>query len=144
MPELYSIAYVSRSLLEGNLSETLEQLVRRASTSNAKAGLTGALICSPSFFAQVIEGPEAELEETFERIQMDRRHCDIEVLYLTPIGARQFGNWGMASAGVLQEDTQIAAVLASLGETGGVADTDVVGKEAMSLLTRLLRERELA
>lgn len=143
MSDLSSIAYISRSLLGGNRADELAALVRKASARNASSGLTGALICSPRYFAQVIEGPSEALEETFERIQIDTRHSDVEVLYLTPIADRQFANWGMASAGILDEDNLIEEVLGKLDRAASVREPDAVGRDAMALLTKILRDREL-
>jgi len=143
MSDLSSIAYISRSRLSGDLAEQLAGLVRRASERNAQSGLTGALICSPGYFAQVLEGPADALEETFERIQIDPRHSEVEVLYLTAITERQFGNWGMASAGVLDDDGAIDDVLGRLDAAARVQEPDAVGRDAMALLTKVLLDREL-
>ena len=146
--DLHAVAYISHSRLtgatRGDLAEQLERLVRRASALNAEAGLTGALICSPTHFGQVIEGPADALEETFERIQMDPRHAEVRVLYAMPIGARSFGRWGMASAGVVEADCPIADTLARLGDAAQAGDADAAGRQAMADLTRLLRDRDLA
>lgn len=144
MPEpLHAVAYVSRSRLSGDIGAVLGDLVDRASRRNAASGLTGALICSPHYFAQVIEGPLDALEETFERIQLDRRHHDVAVLYTMPIAERSFPTWGMASAGVTEDESDIRRALALVRSEALAADPDEAGRAAMALLVRMLREREL-
>ena len=50
-------------------------------------------------FAQVIEGGSQEVGLTMDRIRIDRRHTDVELLLDRAIVSRQFGNWSMRRAG---------------------------------------------
>ena len=50
-------------------------------------------------FAQVIEGGSDEVGSTMDRIRVDRRHTDIEVLLDRAVISRQFGTWSMRRAG---------------------------------------------
>jgi len=43
-------------------------------------GVTGALIFNAGIFAQVLEGDRQDVALTFERIQRDTRHGDVQVL----------------------------------------------------------------
>ena len=49
--------------------------------------------------AQVLEGPREAVERTFERIQRDRRHADVNALEFAPVGRRGFPSWSMAFVG---------------------------------------------
>lgn len=40
------------------------------------------------------------LEDLFETIQMDSRHCDFTMLHFEPIEFRGFSEWAMALAGI--------------------------------------------
>ncbi len=50
-------------------------------------------------FGQVLEGPQAAVEATFERIQQDTRHGDVALLEFVPISERAFDTWAMAYVG---------------------------------------------
>jgi hypothetical protein len=141
---LHTIAYVSRSRLQGDLEAQLQELAERASRRNAADGLTGALMCSPHYFAQVIEGPLSVLEETFERIQQDRRHQDVAVLFSSPISTRSFPAWGMACAGGSRDDGGIEDALDTMRREILGGNADEAGHRAMDMLVHLLRERELS
>lgn len=138
------IAYVSERRLPGDPAAALEEIVAAAAARNAEEGLTGALFCSPNYFAQVLEGPEAAVNRAFERIRVDPRHAHVRLLHAGPTRLRSFPGWGMASAGILGADEALHAVLARLGpevRAGEAATED--GRAAMANLLRLLREREL-
>lgn len=44
----------------------------------------------------MIEGPRAAVESVYERICQDGRHRGVVKLRESAIGAREFGDWGMA------------------------------------------------
>lgn len=141
---LHTISYISRSTLDGDPTAALADIVGHARLRNEQAGLTGALICSPHHFAQVLEGPLAALEETFERISRDRRHRDITVLFSNPVPSRSFEGWGMASAGVTEDDTDLKRVLDLVSPDARVSVSDAAGQRTMDLLARMLKARELS
>ena len=95
---VFRVAYVSRNI--GEMDEAgLHELLRKSRHNNVRRGVTGALLFSPECFAQVLEGPIAEVETLFERIQCDSRHSDVVILMSERGVPRQFGEWAMAYAG---------------------------------------------
>jgi hypothetical protein len=48
-----------------------------------------------AFFVQLLEGPEAAVERTYERITNDELHHDLRVLSRGECGDRTFGDWSM-------------------------------------------------
>ncbi len=97
--DLYRLVYCSRSTLESACGNDLTQILAVSRGNNARFNVTGALLFSAGCFAQVLEGPLAAIERTFERIQRDPRHADITVLQVERSPVRSFGEWAMASAG---------------------------------------------
>lgn len=63
-----------------SLEEELERIVTSARLNNARNGLRGSLIMNGTTFFQVLEGPEDALEQTFARIETDRRHHGLTVI----------------------------------------------------------------
>ena len=93
------LLYRSEPALAGSAEDAKCQvagIVQDAGARNMKVGLTGALLFYRGLFVQVLEGPVAALEPTFERICCDLRHRNLEVLELVPVDTRAFGNWSMA------------------------------------------------
>lgn len=142
MGELYNLAYISRNLLKGSADDVAAEIRRildAANRNNPRLGVTGALLYSGGYFCQVIEGPQAVLEDLFETIQMDPRHGDVTVLHFEPIDARGFSDWAMALAGV-EPDMRfdIEGIRASKDEL----KTREAGHHLVSVLDQLVRQHQ--
>ena len=97
---LFRLVYASRSLVpEDRVPDELPRILEVARRRNAEQDITGALLFSADGFVQVLEGPMAAVEQTFERIQCDPRHAAVVVLEAGPVAARGFAGWSMAYAG---------------------------------------------
>lgn len=75
--------------------EEIEEIVVRAVARNSTLGITGILMTSGRLFYQVIEGPEAAIDELFAGIRSDPRHRDILLLSEETVVERAFPDWGM-------------------------------------------------
>ncbi len=62
---------------------------------NKRDDITGALVCRADIYLQLLEGPEAQVENTLERIRQDDRHANVQVLVSGPVEDRMFGDWDM-------------------------------------------------
>lgn len=94
MAAVHQLVYVSaaRSELE---EDRLLGLLREAREANARAGLTGLLLYSDGAFMQLLEGDEAAVRATFDRVSGDRRHHRVTVLLRRDADRRAFGDWSM-------------------------------------------------
>ena len=102
MMSIFSLAYRSRNLIEDIHLDSLGEMTNLlgvARARNAKLGVTGALIFNEGLFAQILEGDEAAVREIFKRIQMDRRHTEINVFPTQQYEHRRFEGWSMAFVG---------------------------------------------
>lgn len=100
---LYSLGYFSRNAITGTTLEMksqIDDILSRARHNNAERNVTGALIFSDGWFAQVLEGAREDIEMIFEAIQCDARHCEVTILHLQPVEQRSFGAWSMAFGGI--------------------------------------------
>ena len=101
---LHRLVYCSRNAIadaHDDVSREVGQILEVSRRNNRRDGVTGALLYGEGCFAQVLEGPLAAVEQTFERIQCDFRHADVIVLESTAVRARLFGDWSMAYGGAL-------------------------------------------
>lgn len=92
---LRRILYISRAA-EGITEQTLQQIVATAQLKNRRCDLSGVLAVGKGLFAQVLEGSQADVDETLERIRGDSRHGDIRLVLDIPTKTRIFDRWSMA------------------------------------------------
>ena len=119
MTELLRIAYFSRNALdleEDRMRFEVDAILGVSQARNAACGVGGALMFNRGVFVQILEGPMAEVEETFNRIQSDPRHHDVTVLEIQPIEAPAFERWSMGYVG---EDAQGADAYAGIAAESG-------------------------
>lgn len=95
---LIRMTYFSRMRLDhwrtgkdGAIAEILDT----STANNRRDGLTGALVCDDRWFAQVLEGAESAVSNTFERILRDPRHCDLSLVTLQPVTQRRYPRFPM-------------------------------------------------
>jgi hypothetical protein len=127
---LLRLAYISRSRLAGDPRERehIADILMSSRRNNVEAQVTGALLATDECFAQVLEGEQEAVEETYGRITRDPRHHDIVLLLTEPIVARQFPDWSMAYIGPSQSaEEAVARVTQNLpGTDMGEAARDLV------------------
>ena len=91
--KIYRLIYKSKpfgydqAILNGILSDAINY--------NSKNNITGALICRDDIYLQLLEGPEYEVNLTFEKISTDDRHLEIELLLKEYCNKRIFPKWNM-------------------------------------------------
>ena len=104
--DLYRLVYYSRNRIPGTPAEVaaeIDSILAASQRNNSGVGVTGALIFNAGIFAQVLEGTRRDIESTFERIQRDERHGEVQVLALEEVQGRGFPSWSMAFVGRSRE-----------------------------------------
>ncbi len=91
----YHVLYRSRATRDFAEAE-LQEMLTAARLYNTRHRLTGLLLHSNGCFVQVLEGPKAEVQALYARIQQDARHTHIVTVSEGLGAARRFGNWDMA------------------------------------------------
>ncbi len=92
--KLHQIIYISTA--EPTLTEdVLLELLSESQKRNAARGITGLLLHSDGNIIQIMEGPEGELKELFQKIAKDRRHRGVTLMSSRAIDARDFPNYKM-------------------------------------------------
>ena len=100
---LVSLLYVSRSTgLPGAVKDNVKAIVATARARNPGLGLTGALLFTGEYFAQVLEGTAATVDQMMAIVARDHRHDRVMVVAREPIVGRRFNKWSMAYCGPSQ------------------------------------------
>lgn len=93
---MLSLAYVSRpSPWQKSRSETLDDIQAVSVARNSTLDITGVLIATVSYIAQVLEGPACAVDTVMVSIMNDPRHCDLIVVKRTETDRRCFPLWSM-------------------------------------------------
>jgi hypothetical protein len=103
---LYRLVYYSLNRIQGTAAEVtakVDAILESSQRNNALLGVTGALIFNAGIFAQVLEGDRQDVALTYERIQRDTRHGDVQVLAFEEVQDRVFPAWSMAFVGRSRE-----------------------------------------
>ena len=134
---LHRLIYVSRSTAPDAKEATRQVagILAIARRQNAAVGLTGALVHSRRWFAQVLEGEREEVDSLFGRIRYDPRHRHVQLLSMQPILHRSFRSWSMAAAGEAP-DHLIRRALESLADR---RELNAAAREIAKLMRGRLR-----
>ncbi|MDE3200023.1 MAG: BLUF domain-containing protein [Acidobacteriota bacterium] len=136
--ELCSLVYFSRSTIPADQADAeILKILESARKQNPKVDVTGALLYSGNYFAQVLEGPFDAVQSTFERIRMDARHAEVSVLSCKPIDSRNFAQWSMAYATPASRITP-STMINGLLENPSCIDCDELGTEIVTVLQMLI------
>ncbi len=94
---MYQLSYSSHSRIpRPDRPGELAAIFRHARSTNKAAEITGALLITDHYFAQVLEGPEHAVEDLYRRISADTRHENLTVLETSTVARRVFPGWSMA------------------------------------------------
>ena len=142
--EIYRLVYYSRNHIDtdtGEFEAQVDDILARSRVNNARDEITGALLFNSGCFAQVLEGPLANVETAFERIQQDERHGDVSLLTLEPIAARSFPNWAMGFVG---QSADTAQRFGQVGTASGFDPARLTGDHIHMVLRDVAIEEEAA
>ena len=110
--ELQRIVYCSRAARPDMALAMLAEVLAVSDRNNRRDGLTGVLLISRGRFFQVLEGAAQDLDRTMNRIRLDPRHHDVEVVSRRTITTRRFGQWAMVAARITpSQQPEIDAVI---------------------------------
>ena len=140
--ELYRLVYYSRNRITGKPDEVAREIAAILSTSqanNARVAITGALIFNSGIFAQVLEGNLSDVETTFERIQRDHRHGDVQVLAFERTPGRGFPTWSMGYVGRSRESEDL---FGSISKDTGFEAKRLEGERIFEVMHMIAIEEE--
>ena len=139
---LYRLVYYSRNRIQGTpaaVTAEVDAILESAQRNNSPLGVTGALIFNAGIFAQILEGGRPEIESTFERIQRDARHGEVQVLAFEEAQSRGFPSWSMAFVGRSREGQNL---FAHIGEVTGFEAQRLEGERIFGIIRDIAIEEE--
>ncbi|MDN5733865.1 BLUF domain-containing protein [Psychrobacter celer] len=96
--DLYQLVYISRITSTGLSSpSTLNDISEIAVERNQTDEITGILCYGNGYFLQCVEGSEQALTNLKNRLLVDDRHKDMNVLDFSAIDERRFSSWSLRS-----------------------------------------------
>ena len=90
---LTQIIYSSKPF--GFDASVLDDILTVSRARNSRDDITGTLICRADMYLQLIEGPDAAIQATYQRIAADDRHLEINLLVSHIVADRLFPKWAM-------------------------------------------------
>lgn len=99
---IYSLVYSSCAKLNAQSSADIamiDEILAKARECNTKVDVTGALLFTEGRFVQVLEGDRNDVRATYDRIEEDPRHANVEILSSQFSDRRRFKRWSMAFVG---------------------------------------------
>lgn len=96
--DLYQLVYISRITSTGLAGpSTLNDISESSIERNQADNVTGILCYGNGCFLQCVEGSEQALTNLKNRLLLDDRHKDLEILDFSPIDERRFASWSLRS-----------------------------------------------
>ena len=97
---LMRLAYASEATFQAKpvdkgVEPHVARILMTSRKNNARDQLVGGLYYGDNRFFQYLEGEEASVRQTYERILKDDRHRNVVTLIEEPINERTFSNWSM-------------------------------------------------
>ena len=100
MAELHTLLFVSRSTIaEGEEDVEIRAILESGRPRNRALHVTGALVFTGRYFAEVLEGAPESLDALLASIRVDARHTGMNIVEREPISRRLYSNWDMAYQG---------------------------------------------
>ncbi|MET0366487.1 MAG: BLUF domain-containing protein [Sphingobium sp.] len=115
------ILYISTARTPISTPE-LNAILAASRRNNAAVGITGLLVVGGRRFLQVLEGPEASVTATYDRIIKDPRHYAFVKLNDKIVTERCFADWAMGfeaggePSNAAPLDEQVAALIAPIAD----------------------------
>jgi len=104
MNSLIHLIYASSATRQLH-DQDLVAILEKSHQHNKEHDIAGMLLYRGGNFLQVLEGPEAAVDERFAVIMKDPRHHQVTLLLKRPVPKRQFEQWEMGFTNIDTIDT---------------------------------------
>ena len=133
---LYRLIYVSQAI--AGLSYTdLKAIMDKSEINNTQAGITGMLSFGDSMFLQVLEGSRRVVSQTYNRILLDKRHTNTELIEFSEIQNRDFAAWSMKAV-QLDHHPAVREIILKYSASSIFSPISMTGSQSLSFLRELM------
>ena len=132
---LYRLIYVSQSVT-GLEYPDLVDIMGKSERNNRKVGITGMLSFGDSMFLQVLEGSRRVVSQTYNRILIDKRHVNAELIDFSEIEYRDFGVWSMKVVQLGNQD-EVRSIILKYSSSDTFSPISMTGKQSLNFLREL-------
>lgn len=112
IPKLYEALYVS-NLPEGSPLRIIADIAATSRIANMAAEITGLLVFDGSRFCQQIEGSQKAVLKLLEKICLDSRHENVQILHHQFLVKRRFSRFSLGYT-MIDDDNDVLAHLEQL------------------------------
>jgi hypothetical protein len=132
---IYRLIYVSQAVA-GLEYPDLVDILEKSERNNKKVGITGMLSFGDSMFLQVLEGSRRVVSQTYNRILLDKRHVNAELIDFSEIEQRDFSLWSMK---VVQLGTQseVRDLILKYSSSDTFSPISMTGQQSLNFLREL-------
>ena len=92
---MHELTYRSKARIDITEKE-ISDIMKVANAKNTVKNISGCLVFHKGVFIQILEGLEKDVMAIYDRIKMDIRHSEIELLWEGSSTERIFPDWNMA------------------------------------------------
>jgi len=132
---LYRLIYVSQAIA-GLEYPDLVEILEKSERNNRKVGITGMLGFGDSMFLQVLEGSRRVISQTYNRILLDKRHVNAELIDFSEIDYRDFGVWSMKVV-QLGNQPEVRNIILKYSSSDAFSPISMTGKQSLNFLREL-------
>jgi len=132
---LYRLIYVSQAIA-GLEYPDLVDILRKSEINNKKVGITGMLSFGDSMFLQVLEGSRRLVSQTYNRILLDPRHVNAELIDFSEIEYRDFEVWSMKVV-QLGNQAEVRDIILKYSSSDKFSPISMTGKQSLKFLSEL-------
>ena len=93
---LKQVIYVSEKT--DTSSDSLTDIYDISQKNNLESGISGCLLIGSNSYLQLLEGPDAAVENLYSKIKMDSRHKKVKKLFDQHVDEKSFSSWSMKFA----------------------------------------------
>ena len=132
---LYRLIYVSQALT-GLEYPDLVNILEKSERNNKSAGVTGMLAFGDSMFLQLLEGSRRVVSQTYNRILLDKRHFNAELIDFSEIDHRDFGLWSMRAVQISNQP-EIRELILKYSSSSTFSPISMTGTQSLNFLREL-------
>ncbi len=132
---LYRLIYVSQAVT-GLEYPDLVDILEKSERNNKSAGVTGMLSFGDSMFLQLLEGSRRVVSQTYNRILLDKRHFNAELIDFSEIDHRDFGLWSMRAVQIGNQP-EIRELILKYSSSSTFSPISMTGKQSLNFLREL-------